>query len=53
MSADGHDRVRGAIAFSVFAAEVAKSYDVNIALHTDHALKDAVEAGSSPPRRVD
>ena len=42
------DRVRGAIAFSVFAAEVAKSYDVNIALHTDHAPKDAVEAWVKP-----
>lgn len=37
------DRVRGAVAFAKFAEEVAKSYDVNIALHTDHAPKDAVE----------
>ncbi|WP_413333210.1 class II fructose-bisphosphate aldolase [Brevibacterium sp. GP-SGM9] len=42
------DRVRGAIAFSVFAAEVAKSYEVNIALHTDHAPKDAVEEWVRP-----
>ncbi|GAA1630283.1 MULTISPECIES: class II fructose-bisphosphate aldolase [Brevibacterium] len=42
------DRVRGAIAFSAFANEVAKSYDVNIALHTDHAPKDAVEAWVKP-----
>ncbi|EKU46705.1 MULTISPECIES: class II fructose-bisphosphate aldolase [Brevibacterium] len=42
------DRVRGAIAFSAFATEVAKSYDVNIALHTDHAPKDAVEAWVKP-----
>ncbi|MGO1909845.1 MAG: class II fructose-bisphosphate aldolase [Brevibacterium linens] len=39
--------IRG-FAFSVFAAEVAKSYDVNIALHTDHAPKDAVEAWVKP-----
>src|SRR5699024_12139997 len=37
------DRVRGAIAFSVFAAEVAKSYYVNIALHNDHPTKQAAE----------
>ena len=42
------DRVRGAIAFSLFAAEVAKSYDVNIALHTDHAPKQAVEEWVKP-----
>ncbi len=42
------DRVRGAVAFAVFAAEVAKSYDVNIALHTDHAPKDAVEEWVKP-----
>src|SRR5690606_1471378 len=37
------DRVRGAIAFALFAEEVAKSYSVNIALHTDHAPLDALE----------
>ena len=42
------DRVRGAVAFSVFAAEVAKSYDVNIALHTDHAPKKEVEEWVKP-----
>src|SRR5699024_8259495 len=42
------DRVRGAIAFSLFAAEVAKSYDVNIALHTDHAPKQAGEEWVKP-----
>src|SRR5699024_9975940 len=42
------DRVRGAIAFSLFAAEVAKSYVVNIALHTDHAPKQAVEEWVKP-----
>ncbi|MCK1803939.1 class II fructose-bisphosphate aldolase [Brevibacterium sp. R8603A2] len=42
------DRVRGAVAFAAFAQEVAKSYDVNIVLHTDHAPKDAVEAWVKP-----
>ncbi|PMB96956.1 class II fructose-bisphosphate aldolase [Brevibacterium luteolum] len=42
------DRVRGAVAFAVFAQEVAKSYDVNIVLHTDHAPKDALEHWVKP-----
>ncbi|WP_026877702.1 class II fructose-bisphosphate aldolase [Jiangella gansuensis] len=42
------DRVRGAIAFAAFAHEVAKSYDVQIALHTDHAPLDAVEQWVKP-----
>ena len=42
------DRVRGAIAFAVYAHEVAKSYDVNIVLHTDHAPKNAVEDWVKP-----
>ncbi len=37
------DRVAGALAFAAFAQEVAKNYPVNVALHTDHAPKDAVE----------
>ncbi|RIQ10903.1 class II fructose-bisphosphate aldolase [Jiangella rhizosphaerae] len=42
------DRVRGAVAFSAFAYEVAQSYDVQIALHTDHAPLDAVEHWVKP-----
>ncbi|WP_129664341.1 class II fructose-bisphosphate aldolase [Phytoactinopolyspora endophytica] len=42
------DRVRGAIAFAAFAHEAAKSYDVQIALHTDHAPVDAVEHWVKP-----
>ncbi|HEY9411884.1 MAG TPA: class II fructose-bisphosphate aldolase [Jiangellaceae bacterium] len=42
------DRVRGALAFAAFAHEVAKSYDVQIALHTDHAPVDAVERWVKP-----
>ncbi|WP_375000809.1 class II fructose-bisphosphate aldolase [Aeromicrobium sp. CTD01-1L150] len=37
------DRVTGALAFAAFAQETAKNYPVNVALHTDHAPKDAVE----------
>ncbi|AYY11399.1 class II fructose-bisphosphate aldolase [Actinobacteria bacterium YIM 96077] len=42
------DRVRGAAAFAEFAHEVAKSYDVQIALHTDHAPVEAVENWVKP-----
>ena len=40
--------VAGSLAFAAYAAEVAKSYDVNIALHTDHAPKQAVEEWVKP-----
>lgn len=42
------DRVRGALAFAAFAHEVAKSYDVQIGLHTDHAPVEAVENWVKP-----
>jgi len=42
------DRVTGALAFAAFAQEVAKQYPVNVALHTDHAPKDAVENWVKP-----
>src|SRR5918997_3871645 len=35
--------VTGAVALAQFAHEVAKSYDVNIALHTDHCPKDKLD----------
>lgn len=34
------DMVVGSLAFAAYAREVAKQYDVNIALHTDHCPKD-------------
>jgi fructose-bisphosphate aldolase class II len=34
------DMVTGGLAMAAFANEVAKKYDVNIALHTDHCPKD-------------
>lgn len=35
--------VSGSLAFAAFAREVAKNYDVNIALHTDHCPKDKLD----------
>lgn len=37
------DMVVGSLAFASYAREVAKQYDVNIALHTDHCPKDKLE----------
>src|SRR5205085_7432450 len=37
------DMVTGASAFAAYAAEVAKKYPVNIALHTDHCPKDKLD----------
>ena len=36
-------RATGALAFAAFATEVAKSYPVTVALHTDHCPKDALD----------
>ncbi len=35
--------VTGSVAFAAYAAEVAKNYPVNVALHTDHCPKDKLE----------
>ncbi|MBT0772668.1 class II fructose-bisphosphate aldolase [Kineosporia sp. J2-2] len=40
--------VTGAVALASFAHEVAKSYDVNIALHTDHCPKDKLDGYVRP-----
>ena len=55
------DMVTGSVAFAAYAAEVAKNYPVNIALHTDHCPKDKLDgfvrplldisAGAGRPRR--
>jgi fructose-bisphosphate aldolase class II len=37
------DMVNGSLAMAAFAREVAKNYDVNIALHTDHCPQDKLE----------
>ncbi len=41
-------RATGAIAFARFAHEVAKSYPVTVALHTDHCPKDALDGFVRP-----
>jgi fructose-bisphosphate aldolase class II len=40
--------VTGSVAFASYAAEVAKSYPVNIALHTDHCPKDKLDGFVRP-----
>ncbi|REF29087.1 class II fructose-bisphosphate aldolase [Calidifontibacter indicus] len=40
--------VTGSLAFAAFAEEVAKNYDVNIALHTDHCPKDKLDGFVRP-----
>src|SRR6185436_4060313 len=42
------DMVAGSVAFAAFAAEVAKKYPVNIALHTDHCPKDKLDGFVRP-----
>ena len=38
------DMVAGSLALAAYAHEVAKNYDVNIALHTDHCPKDKLDS---------
>ncbi|MBC9955719.1 class II fructose-bisphosphate aldolase [Yimella sp. cx-51] len=40
--------VTGSLAFAAYAQEVAKKYDVNIALHTDHCPKDKLDGFVRP-----
>ena len=42
------DKVSGAVAFAVFAQEVAKNYPINVALHTDHCPKDKLDSFVRP-----
>lgn len=42
------DMVVGSLGFVAFAREVAKAYDVNIALHTDHCPKDKLDGFALP-----
>jgi fructose-bisphosphate aldolase, class II len=42
------DMVAGASALAAFAYEVARNYDVNIALHTDHCPKDKLDSFVRP-----
>jgi fructose-bisphosphate aldolase class II len=41
-------RATGAIAFARFAREVAASYPITVALHTDHCPKDALDGFVNP-----
>src|ERR671938_157763 len=40
--------VNGSLAFAAYAAEVAKGYPVNVALHTDHCPKDKLDGFVRP-----
>ena len=40
--------VTGSVAFAAYAAEVAKKYPVNVALHTDHCPKDKLDGFVRP-----
>src|SRR3954449_11877114 len=40
--------VTGSLAFAAYAAEVARSYSVNVALHTDHCPKDKLDGFVRP-----
>jgi fructose-bisphosphate aldolase class II len=42
------DMVSGSVAFAAYAAEVAKHYPVQIALHTDHCPKDKLDGFVRP-----
>ncbi|WEV77601.1 class II fructose-bisphosphate aldolase [Janibacter cremeus] len=42
------DMVTGSLALAAYAQEVAKNYDVNIALHTDHCPKDKLDGFVRP-----
>lgn len=42
------DMVAGSVAFAAYAAEVAKNYPVNIALHTDHCPQDKLDGFVRP-----
>ena len=40
--------VTGSVAFAAYAAEVAKNYPINVALHTDHCPKDKLDGFVRP-----
>jgi fructose-bisphosphate aldolase class II len=42
------DMVTGSVAFAAYAAEVAKKYPINVALHTDHCPKDKLDGFVRP-----
>ena len=42
------DRIAGSLALAAYAREVAKNYDVTIALHTDHCVKKNLDSWVRP-----
>src|SRR6476469_1539383 len=42
------DMITGSVAFAAYAAEVAKKYSVNVALHTDHCPKNKLDGFVRP-----
>ncbi len=42
------DRIAGSLALAAYATEVAKNYNVNIALHTDHCVKKNLDSWVRP-----
>ena len=46
--ANKKNRVQGAVAFAAFAKETAKSYGINVAIHTDHCAKDQLDGFVRP-----
>src|SRR5919112_1178789 len=42
------DMVTGSVAFAAYAVEVAKSYPIHVALHTDHCPKDKLDGFVRP-----
>ena len=42
------DRVAGSLALAAYAAEVAKSYPITVALHTDHCAKQNLDSWVRP-----
>lgn len=46
------DMVTGSVALAAYAHEVAKKYDINIALHTDHCPKDKLDGFVRPLLKI-
>ena len=43
-----HDRVAGYLAMAAYAREIAKGYNVTVALHTDHCSKEKIDGWIRP-----
>ena len=47
------DRIAGSLAMAAYAREVAKNYDVTIALHTDHCAKQNLDSWTEQLRHME